>query len=1200
MAGNTKLESVSAASSEPAFSGAYTNGKRGSLDRTGSFREGGESRGFGVTRGGGGSNGNLGPGSLHSLSQCLSLEPIPVGDRKTDRLAEVRRVMGLFVGSSGDESSSGVGVSGNAKPSTPVAVGEDLKRLRSSFVDTCNTARGRASKLDEHLNKLDKYCDGVMSKKPQRNELTNSDQEGVLNSKIGTQILRNPTEVVNQRVEDRPKNVLLNKRVRTSVAETRAELRVNSLRRQPIAMAKDRDLLKDSAGESDIVEEKIHRLPAVGEGWDKKIKRKRSVGAVFTRPIDSNGDVKRTAQNKVVSEPGLLSKDAQPCRLGSSNSGSTQKVDNKLEGPNMPHNSRARMSPSDELEGPAKELSAGSNKEKNLTKGNTKSNARDDNTACGNLVTKGKASRTSRNGPMVAASSSPSNPHLSGTPEICENVTSGSKIPSIGGTNNRKRAVPPGSSSPPMAQWVGQRPQKISRNRRANLVSPVLKQEEKPLSPDSCSQPDISVRVPSDAKNGLLVSKQFKLKLEPVQSPLWLTESEKSIGGQNVGPSLATAMKVKAVTSEENDEGVKRQGHNGRGPLIVMASSSTTGEKLDNVTMVKPVRSNRPGCEKNGSKAGRPLKKLSDRKGFPRPGHLQNNGSDSTTPTGNDDREELLASASHARNASYLACSSTFWKKLEPIFAPVSSRDKLYLSQQLKEHGIQESFHQLPGRENNIMMNHRAETSVYNTNMCGERSGHVKHQGSESFSGRLDSDKRSKEFIPLIQRVLSALIIEDTIDELEEDTANILLEDSFCDSVYNTFQIDGYDSRKRSRREAEDQTMFQSVQSVKVSFSSNRKPSIDDSPCEDVMLAGISKNVINRPQIVQMEGFGISSFDNQYEHMCLDEKLLLELHSIGLYPELVPKLDNKDNEAIKHEIDQLKTRLQQQNYKKKACLEKICEGVGRSSLGRNLEQLALDRLVELAYRKLLATRGPSRGGIPKIPKHVALAFGRRTLAKCRKFGKSGVSCFNVPPLRDILYAPHENELEHPVSTNTTTRYIEFQNPHLDSWISSDEAFVINGPMSNPGKKKELLLDDVGTVFGGTMGKRAYPGDKKTNLKQKAGQPPTPRNGYGNQSTRSLHPVQPSLNGLHHNGDDTRKDIQTISHSNGLQEMSKESSETIDLLHDLDPIDELAVDTELGDPQDLGSLLNFDEEDLQDHYSAGLEIPMDDLTELNMF
>lgn len=70
--------------------------------------------------------------------------------------------------------------------------------------------RGRVSKLDEHLNKLDKYCEGVLSKKTQRNEFMANDKSNALNLKV-----------VNQRVEDRPKSVLLNKRVRTSVAEIR-------------------------------------------------------------------------------------------------------------------------------------------------------------------------------------------------------------------------------------------------------------------------------------------------------------------------------------------------------------------------------------------------------------------------------------------------------------------------------------------------------------------------------------------------------------------------------------------------------------------------------------------------------------------------------------------------------------------------------------------------------------------------------------------------------------------------------------------------------------------------------------------------------------------------------------------------------------------------------------------------------------------
>lgn len=55
------------------------------------------------------------------------------------------------------------------------------------------------------------------------------------------------------------------------------------------------------------------------------------------------------------------------------------------------------------------------------------------------------------------------------------------------------------------------------------------------------------------------------------------------------------------------------------------------------------------------------------------------------------------------------------------------------------------------------------------------------------------------------------------------------------------------------------------------------------------------------------------------------------------------------------------------------------------------------------------------------------------------------------------------------------------------------------------------------------------------------------------------------------------------------ETSKESMEIIDPPRDLG----------VGGHQDLSALLNFDEEDLQDHFSAGLDIPMDDLAELNM-
>ena len=77
---------------------------------------------------------------------------------------------------------------------------------------------------------------------------------------------------------------------------------------------KDRDTLGDGGEHCDIVEEKIRRLPAGGETWDRKMKRKRSMGTVFPRPIDGEGEMKRVTHLKRTNESGLQSSDAQGLR----------------------------------------------------------------------------------------------------------------------------------------------------------------------------------------------------------------------------------------------------------------------------------------------------------------------------------------------------------------------------------------------------------------------------------------------------------------------------------------------------------------------------------------------------------------------------------------------------------------------------------------------------------------------------------------------------------------------------------------------------------------------------------------------------------------------------------------------------------------------------------------------------------------------
>ncbi|GJX41718.1 hypothetical protein Tco_0256708 [Tanacetum coccineum] len=84
---------------------------------------------------------------------------------------------------------------------------------------------------------------------------------------------------------------------------------------------------------------------------------------------------------------------------------------------------------------------------------------------------------------------------------------------------------------------------------------------------------------------------------------------------------------------DKSGEAMKKHGRTGRGPIYAKASSSLNMEKLDDATSVKPLKSNRPGSEKNGSKMAHRVKKIMDRKWISRLCNLQNNGSESTGHT---------------------------------------------------------------------------------------------------------------------------------------------------------------------------------------------------------------------------------------------------------------------------------------------------------------------------------------------------------------------------------------------------------------------------------------------------------------------------------------------------------------------------------------------------------------------------------------
>lgn len=254
-------------------------------------------------------------------------------------------------------------------------------------------------------------------------------------------------------------------------------------------------------------------------------------------------------------------------------------------------------------------------------------NIREDNHIAGpSPLTKLKAARAPRRSPATFTNFSFSIPRVS---ENGEQPLTWNRNARVGMDNIRKRALPVESSSSPMAQWVGQRPQKISRTRRANLISPVSNHNKGNITCEGSSLSDLSTKTNSGGTSDSLWSRgvanghiQLKVKCGNVSSPAQFSGGEESgacesglkkkvvasdaaadekavLSVEDSGPSLFVAMNNKPLIKEENGDGVRRQGRSGRGSFPI-ATISPSKEKLDYAVTMIPLRATRPGGEKSG------------------------------------------------------------------------------------------------------------------------------------------------------------------------------------------------------------------------------------------------------------------------------------------------------------------------------------------------------------------------------------------------------------------------------------------------------------------------------------------------------------------------------------------------------------------------------------------------------------------------
>ncbi|XVE97949.1 hypothetical protein REPUB_Repub03eG0062900 [Reevesia pubescens] len=832
------------------------------------------------------------------------------------------------------------------------------------------------------------------------------------------------------------------------------------------------------------------------------------------------------------------------------------------------------------------------------------------------------------------------------------------KPPTAGGANNRKRTTSARSSSPPVAHWAGQRPQKSSRTaRRTNLVPIVSSNDETPSLDTMSDMAGNEIGSGFARRLSSSSPQQIKLKGDALSSAA-LSESEESGAAeikskekvkksdeidekagqyvQKVSTLVLPSRKNKLMTGEDIGDGVRRQGRTGRGITSTRSLMPMTVEKFGNVGTAKQLRSARLGLDKAESKAGRPpTRKLTDRKAYARQKHAAINAAADLLVGSEDGHEELVA-ALNALISSVHAFPNSFWRQMEPFLGFISDADITYLKQQGNYELSKLGSTPVPSI---------ADGCITISNRCGlleqESDGRIATVTStdEVLSQQLLLDTRDNNAIPLCQRFIAALIPEEDSESGNEDHPF---------DVYGTgFEMDG----ELGSNGLSHTVNFQSTGHA--SFNGYRitgKPEHDDPEID--MLGGISSNFSHslNGTFVDEPMPGMVCLEFQYGSMKINEKLFLEAQSIGIFLEPVPDIAQMEDDEIHEDISKLEENHNEQVSKKKGLLDKLLKAASetRNIQEKEFEQRALDKLVTMAYEKYMTCWGPNATGgkssSNKMIKQAALAFVKRTLDRYHVFEDTGKSCFDELVLREMFLSgssrlngarsvdiPTDGESGKPCA-NSSTRSLEArtlgQNGDSYAVNSSDllpptnqlsnQTTVKDDSWSNRVKKRELLLEDVvaGTIgtscaqsgigsslSSSTKGKRSERDREgkghgrevlSRNGTNKVGRPVSNVKGERKSKTKPKQKttqLSVSVNGLLGKISEQPKISASVSKASEVTASNnvKEKDE-----FGLDVLDDLQLPG-----QDLGSWLNIDDDGLQDHDFMGLEIPMDDLSDLNM-
>ncbi|GLJ55473.1 hypothetical protein SUGI_1191200 [Cryptomeria japonica] len=573
------------------------------------------------------------------------------------------------------------------------------------------------------------------------------------------------------------------------------------------------------------------------------------------------------------------------------------------------------------------------------------------------------ASSTEGKGSRAYVKSAPNVSHNSPTFDSQEQTSNPNRGQITGGAKNYKRPFSLGSSSTHVTQWSEQKPPRHQHTKRTNLVegSSISKSVAKRDSTESSGQAALSeseeLGAADKCKNKIKKQGDADEKIAPVC--------------EKVGSLVLPLIKEKTVTKKESGDGVQRPRRSGRDGTPLRMNPPLSG-KLENAATTKQLRSTTFGTDKVASKTDRsPTKKTSlDRKPVTQLRCPMNSGL--SVFTGDlDDSEELLAAVNASKIASDVACSGPFWKQMGPFFAPLTRDDLDFLKHLMQVEEVEDDDAILisppasnqTGEADLVCSMLPANSSP---NMC------VDNESLNPFinlNAKEDIERPGKfrcfdRMLPLSQRLLSALIVEEDCEETHRK-----LYDGPQDDCLHRTKYRGLDERHAHR--------------------------------------GQTFGLIS----------SIAAYDIQSQEMDLDQRILLELQSIGLFPESVPDLAHREDEEIKMEICKLKDELQQQVSKNKRHLHKLEKAVFKRQKveEREREVLAMNKLVESAYNRHMGLRGTNASGRKsaqnKVTKQATLDFVKRTLSKCRMFEETGKSCFSDASLKERMFSISSKEMD---------------------------------------------------------------------------------------------------------------------------------------------------------------------------------------------